>query len=545
MSDTLRSLVLRYTADTKDFSKGTEKVKSELKSMKSATAEVDKALGKMFAKPVSESDALRNHIRQLNSEFASGAMKARAYGDAIAQASAKLQSLKAVESVRASEKSAIIRNAMIGKDLADNYRGSMGESREALIARMNGAKESSGGSPLSGLPGGGLLGGLGKFAGAAGLGYSAFKVFEEGKRQAAEKANQPFGTRDHAAGSVMSDAYDTIGNIVAKPKELAGRGLNGLLENSIDFLSGGAITDGMRSQREALAALKRVDAMKAESAAKDYAREPLDTFNKARDQQQALEKMTEQQMLAARSAAMQTKDYDEARRLNEAIVDQKRQQIELDKQAKQLADEKAAALTNSLLSMQKQLDVAKLVNGGMEEAAAAMKVSGGSRQQIEDAGRISKELRAEQEKKRLHDDPGTPWLADMVPGINDMLDDAITKAKEVTAFQQRFETPKQRFGRTLADIGRMKGLGASPESLTAAMRANAREFIGQKRSLDPFAPDIEAGSAAAARALHAARFERAGQSDKAIDKLLKVQEDALKALKDGLQMNVTVQEINL
>lgn len=491
MGSTLRSLVLAYKADTKDFRKGSESVKAEIRAVKDHVGAMDKQLAKSFGK-VEPITRMRNEIRQLSAAYQQGAISLRAYGDATDKLRDRIKKIQ------------------INRDLRGAFGGSMTESREAIMSRMGGiggGGGSGGGamgqmsgnlvdslimsSPYSHLLPGKTKKALQKYGKPAGFALAtAFSLNQMGN--AADEMASSTDARESVTGQVVGSAWTKVKKglsvgIWKKGAEAIGAGA--------DFFSGGGITKAVEQQKETLRLEERLDAIREK--------------NRIRD---------------------------------EKIAEAKDRSLEATR--KEIAAEQAKrdAIEGSLTAMREEAAVGELMATGMGEAAARMKVAGGTSDDVKNAGFLAAKIQAQRDAAIAKNTRGEDFNAMLGTGVEDMFRQAAEQVKAVDAFGKQFDNPVERFKRNAEEIRKMRDMGLSPEIMERAMKANAAAFGGSQGGNFTGA-NVISGSAESMKLAEQAKI--GDRQEEGINKLVKIQEEALRNAKENKPLEINVTNVSI
>lgn len=558
MGSTLRSLVLRYKADTKEFTKGNRSVINEIKQSKREVLNLDKEMRKAFD---IKTDKARAQIKSLNASFQQGKIEAVKYGQAVDQLKQKIAAMNRVSMITSHEVGAIrakaFATATAEKDLRSNFRGTLGESRESIRQRMSadvwpGAVGGGGGRGGRGQFGGGLAGEAiaQKITAMGGAGYLVFKIGKSVAHRGSELAD---GARSDTLGQLSSRVGGSFSAMRSAVKEVSGGfvdGLTGLVGLGVDGVTwGGASRYGAKVRRdEQWAAADRQH--RAESYAKkqalDDARNPLEEVRAQQRINALIKDRSAAEVEAMASRAYQKGNlndtvrlYAEAARLaeKEAAANQASEDAISAK-----ADATREAIDQTQLDLEAQLRIAKDIARGSTPNEALVREAGGNGGDIAHARWLDVQIKKWRDAGR----PATGnWLESWGDAAGDRMAAARQQAQSVSQFASQFATPQEIFQKNFREIQSMVSLGLDPAVARRAMMANARGLAETGGRFDRFAPAAEVGSRQEMAMREQAKAQ--GKQEKEIKRLVDVQEKALGELKkigDGGGVKIEVVEVS-
>lgn len=429
-----------------------------------------------FGQLQTPSEKLELNLQKLDAVFKAGKISAEEHSRAVQKLTSDYNraTTAAIELAKAEQ---------TAKQLAgfNESRASLfaGESRQDLMARMSGGAAAPG--TQAGGRGGFGIPGLGPLAGAFAvkklIGGTLNRIDEVGG--GAESEYLKGNDLDAATGGkavvtkTMDNLLDSFGVALGK----AG-----------DFLTGGALSAASSEARIAKEANDRASQRLAASS-------PLAEFHQRQSDKRLVDTEGLDGLERARDRAEEADNTQRVHELNRMIADEMQRQVDAaDARAKAIETHKQQ-LGTTLNQMERELEIATLVAGGMTPRAAALKLSGASDEQVLRAGAIEKELDGFAKPKA-----GPKQKAENLgDAIADSVEEAFKRAaeqvKQVDSFQRQFENEGERFQRQERDIKRMEAAGLSPEFAKRARMANDAEFRrSAERTNQQLAPLLVAGS---------------------------------------------------
>lgn len=421
MGSTLRSLVLAYKADTKDFRKGSESVKAEIRSVKDHVSAMDRQMGRSFGN-TGQLSRMTQGVRQLSQAFQQGSSGLRSYTSSI-----------------------------------DNL--------------------------------------LTKVGPAAALSFAAYKGLQHTYDSASEMAKEGPGTTRGISGEIVRNSFHSVFGGIKKGLSRVGEVPVEMIADFANKASGGGITKAVEQQKETLRLEEAYAAIREK--------------NRIRDE---------------RIAAAKERAAEATRR--------------------EIAAEKAkrAAIEGSLDAMREEAAVGELMATGMSEAAARMKVAGGTSDDVKNAGFLAAKIQAQRDEAARKATRGEDFNAMLGTGVEDMFRQAAEQVKAVDAFGKQFDNPVERFKRKAEEIRKMREMGLSPEIMERAMKANAASFAGSQGGNFTGA-NVVSGSAESMKLAEQAKI--GDRQEKGIEKLVKIQEEALKNAKDNAPLEINVTNVSI
>lgn len=547
MGSTLRSLVLRYKADLKDFQKGNRRVIDDIKSSKREIVSLDKEMKKAFTPKV---DAARNQIKRLNEQFRAGKMDVQKYGTAVDTLKQKIAAMNRVSAITAHEVGALrSRRAAAGnanRALGGAFSGTPGGMSigQMLASAPEMSSPAKGGSTFFGAPSKDvkkLFKQMMPFTGA----MAAAKVYGDAKQAVSDMATKPMGSWDRAAGEAVQPGFDAIAGIHKIPGKAMATGIGAIA----DMLSGGAVTRTANIQSETGRIMRATDELAQRNNMRDAAMAPQNEFDDMLYQQREIDKLvknrTTSELKAAQQVALQKKDYNEVHLLSLAIVESRQKNIDAIKEEKAAEEAKRGAIKGVVDDLLKQRQLLELTATGMSDAAAAVKVMGGTQKDVDDAEFVAKQVKKLQdEAARRAMKPEGGLFDHMDVLVANEFERAKADAARVGAFRDQFATPQETFAKNLKEIQSMLSLGLDPAIAHRAMMANARGLASEDAKLSRFAPSVEVGSREEMILREGAKAQ--SKQQKKMDELVAIQKEALQEQKkNGGEIKVNLTEVNI
>jgi hypothetical protein len=549
MGSTLRSLVLRYKADLRDFQKGNRRVIDDIKSSKREIVSLDKEMKKAFTPKV---DAARAQIKRLNEQFRAGKMDVQKYGSAVDALKQKISAMNRVSAITSHEVGALrgrrVAGANANKALGGAFSGTPGgmSIAQALANAPEMSSPGKGGSMFFGAPTKDmkkLFKKLMPFTGA----MAAHKVYSDAKQTVSDMAAKPMGSWDRAAGEAVQPGFDAIGGIHKIPGKVMATGVGALA----DMLSGGAISRTAGIQGETAKINRRTNEIEQRNSMRDAAMAPQNDFDDMLYQQREIDKLVKNrsvaEMKAAQQVALQKKDYNEVHMLSLAIVEARQQNIAAAKEERAIDEAKQNGIKSMLDDIIKQRQMLELLNTGMSPEAAAVQIAGGSAADVKSAEFLADQVAALNRRRE-----GAGDFADLI-GASQDADVARALARKnkieadaarVGAFGDQFATPQEVFAKNLKEIQSMLSLGLDPAIAHRAMMQNASGLAGSEGKLSRFAPSAEVGSRDEMILREGAKAQ--SKQQKKMDELVEIQKEALgHAKKNGGEIVVNLTEVNI
>lgn len=552
MGSTLRSLVLRYKADLKDFQKGNRRVIDDIKSSKREIVSLDKEMKKAFTPKV---DAARAQIKRLNEQFRAGKMDVQKYGSAVDALKQKISAINRFSAIRGHESGALragqFAAASADKNLRNAFRGSTTESADAIRQRMSqdpfgGAGGAASAAGLARMSSFGSLGKIAKVGGpAAGLAGLAWGVGGRGSELADGATSRTLGGN---FTKPVADSFRGARDMGGQIWEGFWDGLTGLAGYGIDLATfGGASAHGAKLKRAEDAALAE-SASQAAAAARQQmvtaARSPMEDLRAEQRINELIKGRTAMEVESMARAAEKKDDLDESARLYAEAVRMEREITAAAKERVAYAENYRSALSYAVLDGERELRIAKDIAGGATPREAAMRDAGGSAEQILRSRGIDLELAKLNEAKKVARASDGGWMDHLGDAGASIFDRAKSDAARVGAFGDQFATPQETFKKNLQEIQSMLSLGLDPAIAKRAMMANAQGLAGSESRLGRFAPSAEVGSRDEMILREGAKAQNKQAKDAA--KLLQVQEQALEQLKkNGGELKVNLTEVNI
>jgi len=547
MGSTLRSLVLRYKADLKDFQKGNRRVIDDIKSSKREIVSLDKEMKKAFTPKV---DAARAQIKRLNEQFRAGKLDVQKYGTAVDTLKQKISAMNRVSAITAHEVGALrgrrVAAANANKALGGAFGGTPGGMSigQMLASAPEMSAGGKGGSTFFGAPSKDvkkLFKKMMPFTGA----MAAYKVYSDAKTAVTDMAGKPMGSWDRAAGEAMQPGFDMLGGIHKMPGKVLATGVGAIA----DMLSGGAVSRTASIQGETGRIMRATDEVAQRNNMRDSAMAPQNDFDDMLYQQREIDKLvknrTVSELKAAQQVALQKKDYNEVHLLSLAIVEARQKNIDAIKEERAAEEAKRGAIKGVVDDLLKQRQLLELTATGMSDAAASVKIMGGTQRDVDDAEFVAKQVKKLQDEAALRARPTQGgWMDHIGDAAANVYDRARQDAAKVDSFRNQFATPQELFAKNLKEIQSMLSLGLDPAIAHRAMMANAQGLAGSEGKLSRFAPAAEVGSREEMALRDGAKAQ--SKQEKATERLVKIQEEALKVAKEkGGEIKVNLTEVNI
>lgn len=562
MGSTLRSLVLRYKADIKEFQKGNRRVIDDLKSSKREVVSLDKEMKRTFAPKI---DKAREQIRRLNEQFRAGRMDVHKYGTAVDALKQKIAAMNRVSQITSSEVGALrarrVKAAVIDKELASNFRGTMAESADAIRARMSAADVWGGGGTAAAVAAGGFrvpknFGALGKIAKVAGptaaIGTVAYRGVSRGQELAAgERSDLLGGSLSTSVGDTHRALFGAGGSIGSLIDDLSSSYIAGVAQISTYGMAG-KYGRHLKAGDDNIARSTVLNEAAAERRKLfDAARGPVDEL---RAEQRINELTKERDALGVAElarAAERNDNLEDAARLWAKVAEYEKESVVRNEARAQAQRAYKDSLTQSVNDAERELRIARDIAGGATPREAAMREAGGTREQTLRMRGIDRAL-ADLDKGGGPDSlmdfigKGQSAIASGWKWFQERQRQAAHDKQTVGQFAAQFDTPQEAFQRNLREIQNMMTLGLDPAIAQRAMRANAAGLAGSQRALSRFAPSAEVGSRE--EMMMRDQAKAAGKEEKRVAELVEVQKKALDKLgkiADGGAVKIEIMEVSI
>lgn len=546
MGSTLRSLVLRYKADLKDFQKGNRRVIDDIKSSKREIVSLDKEMKKAFTPKV---DAARAQIKRLNEQFRAGKMDVQKYGTAVDTLKQKIAAMNRVSAITSHEVGALrgrrVAGANANKALGGAFSGTPGGM--SIGQMMASAPERSGvggaAAQQAGAGGSSFFGtAAGKATGIMFGGLALKKVIKGtldrvndvagGAESDILKGDQVFAAKlgADAFKKTKNDLFDSFGVALG---EVA------------NFATGGRAIKDYRGLKEA----ERVNSM---MTAKVDARSPYTEFK----EQQQLAKLTKDRSAnEVKSMAQRQEQLGNIKLAKDLWTEVVRLEKEAMEYSQSIADARAKAAKDELDSRRrvteeidaaisaqgKELQIQRDIDSGMTESQARVKSAGGTAAQQGNARIFDKLMQDLQRRRQPADGNWFDAEGDAAAGI---FDRAKADAARVGAFGDQFATPQEVFAKNLKEIQSMLSLGLDPAIAHRAMMQNAGGLAGSEGKLSRFAPSVEVGSRDEMILRENAKAQ--SKQEKKVNELVDIQKEALEQLKkNGGELKINLTEVHI
>jgi hypothetical protein len=557
MGSTLRSLVLRYKAEIKDFQKGNRRVIDDIKQTKRDVGGLSKEMGKAFAPKV---DRMRDQIKRLNTQFREGRMDVYKYGTAVDQLKQKIASMNRISQIRSHEVGALrarsFAAASADKNLRNAFSGSMTESADMIRARMSGDIGGGGNAAAAAAAAGflprrltnfGTLGKVAKVAGPAaalgkiawGIGGRASDLAAGGHSDTLGPLSRPVGDTVRGAGALAGSLFQRIEDALLGVAGLAG-----------DYATGGMVSRYGRSIKADENRIAAADEAKriADQRHADVtaARSPMDELKNEQRINALIKDRDYMQVQALARQAEEKGNLEDTAQLYAKMAEMERASAAAAKERADAGERYKQAMSGAVwVDMEKQLEIARNIQAGDTPSQAAMRAAGADKQTILRARGIDLEL------QQIHDlaNPaqkkpgGGSWDWMFEPGKRKLDQDRA----RVAAFGDQFATPQEIFKKNLKEIQSMMTLGLDPAIAQRAMRANAAGLAGSEGGqFSRFAPSAEVGSREDMAMRDAAKAQN--KQEKRIGELVDVQKKALDKLgkiADEGAINIVIQEVSI
>lgn len=557
MGSTLRSLVLRYKADLKDFQKGNRRVIDDIKSSKREIVSLDKEMKKAFTPKV---DAARAQIKRLNEQFRAGKMDVQKYGSAVDSLKQKIAAMNRVSAITAHEVGALrgrrVKGANADKALRDSFTGTPGGASIAQIlasaperaAAANGTAAAAAG--LLGAKNFGSIGKIAKIGGpAAAAGMLTWGGMSRGNELAAGgKSRFLGGGLSSSTGDAFRAIGDTKGGAFDFVKDLAASYIGGIA-NLTTYGMAGKYGRGLKEQEDAANAQAEKQKAEAEAAKQRKldiatARSPMEELRAEQRINELIKGRTAMEVESMARAAEKKDSLDDAARLYAEAVRMEREITAAAKERVAYAENYRGALMGAMNDGERELRIAKDIAGGATPREAAMRDAGGSAEQILRSRGIDLELAKLNEAKKVARAADGHWFDAEGDAAFGIFNRAKDDAARVTGFGDQFATPQELFAKNLKEIQSMITLGLDPAIAHRAMMANANGLAGSESKLGRFAPAAEVGSRQEMALREGAKAQN--KQEKKLGELVEIQKAALEeAKKNGGQIKVNLTEVNI